>query len=82
MCLFFGSIMIVVSVMHHNMKCPSKQIIYKYIPRTFDEEQREPISVSEIFKTMFTQPTPWVSSIMDYDRRKQEAVNKYYASQI
>lgn len=82
LCLFIGSVMVVISLVQYNMKCPTKQVIYRYIPRTFNEEQREPVSVSEIFKTMFTQPSPWISSSMDYDREKQERVNKYYASQI
>jgi hypothetical protein len=34
-------------------KCPPKDVIYKYIPRTFKEEQIDPVKVSEIFKDMF-----------------------------
>lgn len=80
--LFIGALMLTVSLIKYNMRCPTKQIVYRYIPRTFEEEQMEPVSVSEVFKTMFTQPSPWISSIMDYDKRKQEAINKYYVSQI
>lgn len=65
-----------------NLPTPQTQIIYRYMPRTFEEEQNAPPNVSEIFKTMFTEHSPWINSIMDYDRRKQEAVNKYYISQI
>lgn len=32
-------------------------ITYKYLPRTFKQEQQEPISVSEIFKDMFLKDT-------------------------
>lgn len=65
-----------------NLPTPQTQIVYRYMPKTFEEEQNEPANVSEIFKTMFTEHSPWINSIMDYDRRKQEAVNKYYVSQV
>jgi hypothetical protein len=57
------------------------QIIYKYIPRTLEEEETQPIYVSEIFKTMFTQPSVWINSIQDDYFRKQEDINKYFISQ-
>ena len=58
------------------------RIIYKYIPRTFEEEQQDPISVSDIFEVMFSQPSPWVSSVRIYDREKQEKINKYFVTQM
>jgi hypothetical protein len=65
-----------------NFPAPETKIIYRYMPKTFEEEQTNQPFVSDIFKTMFTQHTPWINSVMDYDRRKQESVNKYYISQI
>ena len=40
-------------------KCKPK-IVYKYIRRTFEEEQEDPSYVSEILGDMFIQPTPWI----------------------
>ncbi len=57
-------------------------VVYRYIPRTFEEEQWDPISVTDIFQTMFSQPSPWVGSIRNYDRRKQEKINKYFVNQL
>ncbi len=57
-------------------------VVYRYIPRTFEEEQWDPVSVTDIFQTMFSQPSPWVGSIRNYDRRKQEKINKYFVSQL
>lgn len=37
-------------------------ITYKYLPRTFKEEQETPISVSEVFKDMFLKDTTRVRS--------------------
>ena len=51
---------------------PQKETI-RYIPRTLEEEQKEPVKVEKLFKTMFEQQTPWIGSFNDYnvvDRRK------------
>lgn len=57
-------------------------IKYKYIPRTFEEEQMQPVYPSEIFETMFSQPSPWLLSIRNFDRKKQHQVNQYFVSQM
>ena len=57
------------------------KIIYKYLPRTLDEEESEPVFSSEIFKTMFTQPSVWINSTYDNTIRRTEVPNKYYISQ-
>ena len=59
-----------------------KKIIYKYIPRTLEEEETEPIFVSQIFAPMFTQPSVWIDSIYEDDKRKTENLNKYFISQF
>lgn len=67
--------------MRNNMQCTSAQIIYRYVPRSFDEEQEEPVYVSDIFKSMFVNPDPWIQSTTSYDTRKTEEINKYFISQ-
>ncbi len=62
-------------------KCEQK-IIYKYLPRTLEEEQTEPIFVSQIFSPMFTQPSVWIDSIYEDDKRKTQLLNKYFISQF
>lgn len=62
-------------------KCKEK-IIYKYLPRTLEEEENEPIYPSEIFAPMFTQPSVWIDSIYEDDKRKTENLNKYFISQF
>jgi hypothetical protein len=81
-CFICGIVFITINLTRLNTPAPKTQIIYRYMPKTFEQEQNEQPFVSEIFKTLFTDQTPWVNSIMDYDRRKQEAINKYYISQI
>ena len=62
-------------------KC-DKKIIYKYLPRTLEEEETEPIFVSQIFSPMFTQPSVWIDSIYEDDKRKTQLLNKYFISQF
>lgn len=62
-------------------KCDQK-VIYKYLPRTLEEEETEPIFVSQIFSPMFTQPSVWIDSINEDDKRKTELLNKYFISQF
>ncbi len=61
-------------------KCENK-IIYKYIPRTLEDSEKEPVFVSQIFKTMFTQPSVWIDSIYNDSQRNNELLNKYNISQ-
>jgi len=79
--LIFGVILIIIELTRVDRQCPKQKIVYRYIPRTFDEEQNEPVYVSDIFKSMFTQSS-WVSGMQSYDFRKKEEVNKFYVSQM
>jgi hypothetical protein len=58
------------------------KVIYKYLPRTLEEEENEPVFATEIFKTMFTQPSVWINSTYDNTIRRTEVPNKYYISQL
>ena len=62
-------------------KC-DKKIVYKYLPRTLEEEETEPIFASQIFAPMFTQPSVWIDSIFEDDKRKTTLLNKYFISQF
>ncbi len=82
--LFVGILFVVIEVTRINAQTNGgdPHIIFKYIPRTFEEEMIDPVPVSDIFETMFSQPSPWVGSIRTYDRRKQERINKYFVTQL
>jgi len=66
-----GIIMIIIDYVHKSTlnKCPKKEIIYKYIPRSFNDEQEDPLMISEIFDTMFKEPSPWLGSIGSQNQR-------------
>lgn len=80
--IFIGIVMIAIGLTKATQQLPPQQIIYRYIPRSFEEEQEDPVMVSDIFRTMFYLPDPWIGSINDVDTRKKEAINKYWISQI
>ncbi len=79
--VFIGLILVVINIVQHEQKYSDTKVEYRYIPRTFEEEQGEPVYVSDIFKTMFSQQSPWIFSIQNFDRQKQESVNKFFVSQ-
>ena len=70
--IFIGILMIIVDYVKKSTesKCPQNKIIYKYIPRSFKEQQEDPIMVSEVFDDLFKQPTPWISSIGTENKRE------------
>ena len=82
--VFIGILLVVVDVIRIKSGLVEKEpeIIYRYIPRTFEDEQLDPIFVTDIFETMFSQPSPWVGSVRSYERRKQERINQYFVSQL
>lgn len=82
--LFLGVLLITIDIVRIQAGLTEKKpkVIYRYIPRTFEEEQLDPIAVSDVFETMFSQPSPWVTSIRNYDQRKQERINNYFVSQL
>lgn len=82
--LFIGCMFLAIEITRQYAGLVEKEpkVIYRYIPRTFEEEQLDPIYVSDIFEVMFSQPSPWVGSVRNYDRRKQEKINKYFITQL
>lgn len=56
--LVVGVVMVVNGYMAQNMQCPPERIVYKYIPRTFTEEQENPVKVSDVFGKLFKDADP------------------------
>ena len=80
--LFTGILMMTISIVKNSTSNQKERIVYRYIPRTFENEQNNEVGVTDIFNAMFTQPSPWIASVNDVDFRKQEAINKYFISQV
>ena len=77
-----GLIFICINLTKLNFKCPKKEVIYKYVPKKTIDAQFEDNFPTDLFKSLFTQNSPWVQSLLDYDREKSENVNKYFIDQI
>lgn len=56
-----GIIFLVVGYVNQIKKCPPPKIEYRFIPRTFEEEQNNPVLVSQLFRDMFEEPSTWVA---------------------
>ena len=57
--LFIGILFTSVGYTKSLYSCPSPIVEYRYVPRTFQEEQNNPTKVSTIFQTMFENSSPW-----------------------
>lgn len=80
--LFIGIILVIIELYNSKDKEIVEKIIYRYIPRTFEEEQNEPVYPSDIFNAMFTQPSTWIGETTDLDTRKKESINRFFISQM
>ena len=79
--LFIGILFITINIVKNANNCNGQKIIYRYIPRTFTEDQNEPVYVSDIFAAMFNQQSPWIRGLQDLDVAHQEKINQYFISQ-
>lgn len=80
--LMAGIIAVIVGYVNQKKKCPAPQIEYRFIPRTFEEEQNDPVRASQLFRNMFEDPTPWLSGYrMGFVKPNIYDINKYYVSQ-
>jgi hypothetical protein len=61
---------------------PKEKIIYRYVPKIPYDELEQEVFPTDIFETMFSQPTPWINNFDDLNARQSKLVNKYYISQI
>jgi hypothetical protein len=71
MLFFFGIIFIVIEVTKSNSTCPQQETIYRYLPRSFKEEQEEPVPIDDLYGKMFKEPSPWVGSFTKVSDVKQ-----------
>lgn len=80
--LFLGIIMITIGYINQVKKCPPPETEIRYVPRTFREEQEDPVKPSELFYDMFEKPNPWVAGF-DLSSRPQSnrEINRYFISQ-
>lgn len=42
----------------NNMRCPAERIVYRFIPKTLEDESASSVKVSDIFQPMFRGADP------------------------
>jgi hypothetical protein len=83
--LFIGAVLILVGFIRSQKFCPPPQVEYRYVPRTFVEEQQEPVPVSDIFASMFIESSPFIntesSKLLPPPNLQQRDINRFFISQ-
>lgn len=78
--LFAGVIFIVIGYAASKRECPPPVIEYRFIPRTFTEEQDSPVSLEDIYSKMFREASPQPGGYVDIFIPRNEVTNKNFAS--
>ncbi len=71
---FLSIIFMVIGFTRQNTPKPNQ--IIRYIPRSLEEEEKEPVKAEKIFKSMFEQQAPWIGSFNDSNVVKRRELNK------
>lgn len=81
--LIIGIILIIIDIIKTNFKnaTQKEKIIYRYIPRSFSEEQEEPVYATDVFRTMFKDDSPWVKSVTELDIKKNDEIYAFFSKQ-
>lgn len=59
--LFLGILFMVIG--QHKNSHPVNTVEYRYIPRSFTDEQYQQLPIMATFGNLFTHPDPWLTSI-------------------
>ncbi len=59
-----GLVMLGVGYVKSNLQCPPNRVEYRYVEKTFDQEQNAPTPILSIsgMNSMFEDDTPWIQS--------------------
>jgi hypothetical protein len=77
--LTIGIILIILTLKNDKV-CPPPKIQYRFVPRTFKEEQESPVKVTEIFSSMFEKPSPFLNRVSGRNVTK-DTINRNFISQ-
>lgn len=79
--LIMGIFLIYVSYKTSEKKCPPPRIEYRFIPRTLKEQLENPVKVSDIFSSMFNEPTVFLGKDIGNKTINTSNINKNSISQ-
>ena len=75
-----GVIIFLVGLNAKQARRPPPKTVFKFVPRTFVEEQENPVPVSEIFRDMFEKTTPFIAGFGKPPAKTRDP-NKFFISQ-
>lgn len=79
---FVGIVAVVIGYINQIKQCPPPKVEYRYIPRTFEDEQNDPVKVTRLFRNMFEEPTPWLAGYrLGYIKPNIFKINRFNISQ-
>jgi hypothetical protein len=81
--IFMGALMIIIGYVRTKSECPPPKTVFKFVPRTFVEEQENPAKVSDIFADMFGSGSDLKSTFVTGFRQPEEdKINRAFISQF
>jgi hypothetical protein len=82
--LFLGLALIFIGFIRANRHCPPLKIQYRWVPRSFVEEQQSPVPVTDIFASMFYDSTAFInhesSKLIPPPNIAQHQIGKFFIS--
>lgn len=57
--LFAGLVFVVIGYVRSNNSYPPPRVEFRYVPRTFEQEQDSPVPVMSVYGKMFSKRDPW-----------------------
>ena len=78
-----GIVLLIIGYINQIKKCPPPKIEYRYIPRTFEEQEDNPVRVSQLFSQMFEEPSTWIAGFkLAGNISRNDPLNKYNISDL
>ena len=76
---FIGITFIIIGYQKQLQNCPNPTIEYRYIPRTFYDEQLSSGNVMKQFSSIFEEDNPWIKDrqFIDSSATKSDMINFY-----
>ena len=80
--MFIGVVLVVVGYVNSNQSCPPPIVEYKYVPRTFEEEQNVPRPLLSIFGQMFEGDSAWMQTQGYADKYTSRQLAEFDKSEV
>ena len=83
--MFCAIVFVAVGYIRATQHCPPRKIEYRFVPRSFVEDAKSPVPVTDIFAKMFFESTPWISheagKLLPPPNLQQKDIGKFFISQ-